>query len=105
MGRCWLVLGGTGAVLGGTGWFVVVVVQYVAVMFGTWWYWVSIERCWLIGGGACKGANMKQRIPINSITPELVLKSMYASCSTGPFFADHYSHRFEKTQLKFRQEK
>ena len=49
--------------------------------------------------------NMKQRIPINSITSKLVLKSMYASCSTGPFFADHYSHRFEKTQLKFRQEK
>ena len=48
---------------------------------------------------------MKQRIPINSITSKLVLKSMYASCSTGPFFADHYSHRFEKTQLKFRQEK
>ena len=48
---------------------------------------------------------MKQRIPINSITFKLVLKSMYASCSTGPFFADHYSHRFEKTQLKFRQEK
>ena len=44
--------------------------------------------------------NMKQRIPINSITSKLVLKSMYASCSTGPFFADHYSHRFEKTQLK-----
>ena len=36
--------------------------------------------------------NMKQRIPINSITSKLVLKSMYASCSTGPFFADHYSH-------------
>ena len=49
--------------------------------------------------------NMKQRIPVNSITSKLVLKSMYASCSTGPFFADHYSHRFEKTQLKFRQEK
>ena len=48
---------------------------------------------------------MKQRIPINSITSKLVLKSMYASCSTGPFFADHYSNRFEKTQLKFRQEK
>ena len=35
----------------------------------------------------------------------MVLKSMYASCSTGPFFTDHFSHRFEKTQLKFRQEK
>ena len=56
---------------------------------------------WFVGGER----NMKQRIPINSITSKLVLKSMYASCSTGPFFADHYSHRFEKTQLKFRQEK
>ena len=33
--------------------------------------------------------NMKQRIPINSITSILILKSMYASGSTGPFFADH----------------
>ena len=32
MGRCWLVLGGTGAVLGGTGWFVVVMGQYGAVL-------------------------------------------------------------------------
>ena len=33
---------------------------------------------------------MKQRIPVNSITSKLVLKSIYASGSTGPFFADHY---------------
>ena len=34
--------------------------------------------------------NRKQRIPVNSITSKLVLKSIYASGSTGPFFADHY---------------
>ena len=41
MGRCWLVLGGTGPVLGSPGWFVVVMGQYGAVLVGTWWYWVS----------------------------------------------------------------
>ena len=39
--------------------------------------------------------NMKQRIPVNSITSKLVLKSMYASGSTGPFIANRYRHRFE----------
>ena len=34
--------------------------------------------------------NKKQRIPVNSITSQLVLKSIYASGSTGPFFADNY---------------
>ena len=37
MGRCWLVIGGTGLVLGSTGWFVVVMGQYGAVQVGTWW--------------------------------------------------------------------
>ena len=41
---------GTWPVLGGTGWFVVVMGQYGAVLVGTWWYWVSIERCWLVCG-------------------------------------------------------
>ena len=54
-------------------------------MFTPGWHnlWVGGER------------NMKQRIPINSITSILILKSMYASGSTGLFFADHYSHRYE----------
>ena len=39
----------------------------------------------LILGGV---QNMKQRIPINSITSQFVLKSVYAFCSTGPFFAE-----------------
>ena len=42
MGQCWLVLGGTGAVLGSPGWFVVVMGQYGAVLVSTWWYWVGI---------------------------------------------------------------
>ena len=50
MGRCWLVLGGTGPVLGSPGWFVVVIGQYGAVLVGTWWYWVSVERRWLVCG-------------------------------------------------------
>ena len=55
MGQCWLVLGGTGPVLGGTGWFVVVMGQYGAVLIGTWWYWVSMERNWFILGGTGTG--------------------------------------------------
>ena len=46
----------------------------------------------LIGRGE---RNIKQKIPVNSITSRLVRKSMHASGSTGPFFDDHYSHRFE----------
>ena len=47
--------------------------------------------------------NMKQGILVNSITSKLFLKLMYASGSTGHFFADHYSQS-GLTQLKFRQE-
>ena len=42
MGCYWLVLGGTGSVKGGTGWYLVELGQYVAVLAGTWWYWVSM---------------------------------------------------------------
>ena len=66
---------------------------------------VLLDFVQMRGGGVGGERNMKQRIPVISITSKLVLKSIYASGSTGPFFADHYSHRFEKTQLKFRQEK
>ena len=41
MGRHWLVLGGTGPVCGGTDWYLVELGHYVAVLAGTWWYWVS----------------------------------------------------------------
>ena len=50
----------------------------------------SIYAVWIFCSAQLGGErNMKQRIPINSITSILILKSMYASGSTGPFFADH----------------
>ena len=48
--------------------------------------------------------NRKQRIPVNSITSKLVLKSIYASGSTGPFFADHYLNIWiDSTQVSSRK--
>ena len=46
-----MVLGGAWSVSGSTGWFVVVMGQYGAVLVGTWWYWGSIGRYWLVCGG------------------------------------------------------
>ena len=48
---------GTGSVKGGTGWYLVVLGLFRLIMVGTWWYWVSIGRCWLIhdGIGSVKG--------------------------------------------------
>ena len=51
LGRYWLIHVGTGSVEGGTGWYLVVLVQHGAVLIGTWWYWVSIGRYWLVLGG------------------------------------------------------
>ena len=39
---CWLVLGGTGAVWGSSGWYLVVLGQYNLVLFGIKWNWVSV---------------------------------------------------------------
>ena len=50
-GLCWLVLGGTGPVLGGNCRYLVVLGQYRAVLVGLWWYWVSVGLCWLVRGG------------------------------------------------------
>ena len=47
-----MVLGCTWSVRGGPGWFLVILGQYRALLVGTWWYWVSRRRCWLIFGGA-----------------------------------------------------
>ena len=33
------------SVSGSTGWFVVAMGQYGAVLVGTWWYWASIKGC------------------------------------------------------------
>ena len=46
--RYWLVLGGSGSVWDGNGWFLVVLGQYRWVLIDTWWYWVKMERYWLI---------------------------------------------------------
>ena len=40
--QCWLVFGGPGSVWGGTGWYLVVLGQYGAVLLGIKWYWVGI---------------------------------------------------------------
>ena len=57
--RYWLVLGGTGSVGGGTGWYLVVLGQYRSVLIDTWRYWVNIERYWLIydGSGLVEGSS------------------------------------------------
>ena len=49
--RYWLVLGCTGSVGGGNGWYLVVWGQYRSVLIDTWWYWVNMERYWLIYDG------------------------------------------------------
>ena len=51
----------------------------------------------LIVGGE---RNMKQRILINSITSKLVLKSIYASGSTGPFFDNHFMNKHDSSFAK-----
>ena len=41
MGRYWLVHGVTGSVLGGTGWYMVLLGQYNSVLLSIKLYWVS----------------------------------------------------------------
>ena len=41
MEQYWLVLGGTGSVWGGTGWYMVVLGQYNSVLLSIKLYWVS----------------------------------------------------------------
>ena len=48
-----MVLGGTGSVEAGTGWYLVVLCQYGAVLVGTLWYWVSIKWYWVSKGLLC----------------------------------------------------
>ena len=47
-----MVLDCTGSVEGFTGWYLMVLGQWKAVLVGTWWYWVSVEWYWLIYDGA-----------------------------------------------------
>ena len=57
LGQYGVVLGGTGSVLAGSGWYLVVQGQYGVVQVGTWWYWVSITQYCLVLSciGSAKG--------------------------------------------------
>ena len=46
---------------GGTGWYLVVLGQYRSVLIDTWWYWVNMERYWLIydGTGSAEGDTVR----------------------------------------------
>ena len=51
MKQYWLIYDGTGSVEGGTGWYLVVLGQWEAVLVGTLWYWFSRRRyCSVLGG-------------------------------------------------------
>ena len=57
--------------------------------------------CCLCGGGNNTIFSMrKQRFPVNSITSKLVLKSIYASGSTGPFFDNHFMNKHDSSFAK-----
>ena len=45
-----MILGDTGSVWSGTGWYLVVLGQYMAVLVGTWWYWVIKGQYWAVLG-------------------------------------------------------
>ena len=42
---------GTGSVEGDTGWYLVVLDEYVAVLVGTWWYWLIYDGTGSVWGG------------------------------------------------------
>ena len=50
----------TKSVEGSTGWYLVVLGQYRSVLIDTWWYWVNMERYWLIydGTGSAEGGTV-----------------------------------------------
>ena len=52
-----MIYDGAVSVQGGTGWYLMVLGQWKAVLVGTWWYWVSMERYWLVldGTGSVEG--------------------------------------------------
>ena len=47
-----MVLDGAVSVEGGTGWYLIVLGQWKAVLVVSWWYWVSEKWYWLIYDGA-----------------------------------------------------
>ena len=52
MERYWLIHDGTGSVEGGTGWYLMVLGHYGAVLVDIRWYMVSTRQHWLVVGGA-----------------------------------------------------
>ena len=46
-----MIYNGTGSVEGGTGWYLVVLGQYRAVLVDISWHWVTLGRYWLELGG------------------------------------------------------
>ena len=46
-----MVLGGTGSREGGIGQYLMILGQYRSVLVDSLWYWVSIERYWLVYDG------------------------------------------------------
>ena len=55
------VVGGAGSVWSGTGWFLVILGQYGALLVGTWWYWISIERLEIWSGVTIAGQRTNKR--------------------------------------------
>ena len=66
-------LGGNGSVGSGTGWYLVVLGQWEAVLVGTWWYWVSRRRYWLVLGGigSVQGGNVCYMVVLGLYRAEL----------------------------------
>ena len=50
-GQNWFALGGIWSVWGVTGWYLVVLGQYRAVLVGTWWNWAIRWQYWSIHDG------------------------------------------------------
>ena len=46
-----MVIDGARSVSDDTGWYLVVLGHCKAVLVGTWWYWTSLGRYWLVIGG------------------------------------------------------
>ena len=56
-----MLLAGTGSREGCTGQYMMVLGQYRSVLIDTWWYWVNMERYWLIydGTGSAEGGTVR----------------------------------------------
>ena len=61
MKQNWLIYDDTGSVGGGAGSYLVVLGQYGALLVGTWWYWISIERLEIWSGVTIAGQRTNKR--------------------------------------------